>query len=156
MLGGHPGFSDYALKGVDFDLRKHDPCDAYGEVDFTVCTAPEGDNYARYRVRMDEMRESINIVRQCLAKLPEGDVQAKLPRNLKPPAGEAYAWVEAPRGIFGAYVVSDGSNQPMRVRFRSPSFVNMSALNRMCAGGKLADIVATLGSIDIVLGEIDR
>jgi len=152
------GLSGPTLRGsgVDFDLRKHDPCDAYDDVEFTVCTAPEGDCFARYRVRMDEMRESIKIVRQCLAKMPEGDVLARLPRVVKPPAGEAYARVEAPRGIFGVFVVSDGSNQPMRVHFRSPSFVNLSALNRMCAGGKLADIVAVLGSIDIVLGEIDR
>lgn len=152
------GLSGPTLRGsgVDYDLRKHDPCDAYGDVDFKVCTAPEGDCFARYRVRMDEMRESIKIVRQCLAKMPEGDVLAKLPRAIKPPAGEAYARVEAPRGIFGVFVVSDGSNQPLRVRFRSPSFVNMSAMNQMCAGGKLADIVAVLGSIDIVLGEIDR
>jgi NADH-quinone oxidoreductase subunit D len=152
------GMSGPSLRGsgVDFDLRKHDPCDAYSEVDFKVITRPEGDTFARYRVRMDEMRESISIVRQCLAKMPDGDVQTKLPARLKPPAGEAYARVEAPRGIFGVYVVSDGSPNPMRVRFRSPSFVNMSALNTMCAGGKLADVVAVLGSIDIVLGEIDR
>jgi len=152
------GLSGPSLRGsgVDFDLRKDDPCDAYGLVDFTVCTAPEGDCFARYRVRMDEMTESIRIVRQCLAKLPAGEVQAKLPARLRPPAGEAYARVEAPRGIFGVYVVSDGSPNPLRVRFRSPSFVNLSALNQMCAGGKLADVVAVLGSIDIVLGEVDR
>ncbi len=152
------GLSGPSLRGsgVAFDVRKDDPCDAYGDVQFNVCTAPEGDCFARYRVRMDEMRESIRIVRQCLAAMPEGDVQGKVPRVIKPPAGEAYARVEAPRGLFGVYVVSDGSAHPLRVRFRSPSFVNLSALNQMCAGGKLADVVAVLGSIDIVLGEVDR
>ncbi len=153
------GLSGPSLRGsgVAFDVRKTDPCDAYNEVDFKVITAAEGDCFARYRVRMDEMYESIKIVRQCLPHLQEpGEVMAKLPRALKPPAGEAYARVEAPRGDFGVFVVSDGSASPVRVRFRSPSFANLSALNRMCAGGKLADVVAVLGSIDIVLGEVDR
>jgi NADH-quinone oxidoreductase subunit D len=142
--------------GVPFDLRVDDPYDAYPEVDFAVATATAGDCFARYDVRMREMTESIKIVRQCLQRLEPGDVQAKLPRVLKPPAGQAYARVEAPRGDFGVLVVSNGTANPARVHFRSPSFVNLSALNRMCGGCKLADVVAILGSIDIVLGEVDR
>jgi NADH-quinone oxidoreductase subunit D len=153
------GLSGPTLRGsgVAFDVRKADPYDAYGELDFNVITAQEGDCFARYRVRMDEMRESLNIVRQCLPRLQvPGEVSAKLPRVIKPPAGEAYARVEAPRGDFGVFVVSDGSASPVRLRFRSPSFANLSALDHMCRGMKLADVVAILGSIDIVLGEVDR
>ncbi|MHB9022848.1 MAG: NADH-quinone oxidoreductase subunit D [Armatimonadota bacterium] len=142
--------------GVAYDVRKIEPYDAYGDIDFNACTQTGCDVFARYQVRMDEMRESIRIIRQCLAKMPDGDVQTKLPRVIKPPAGEAYAHVEAPRGDFGVFVVSDGTANPVRVRFRSPSFANLSALDTMCRGVKLADIVAILGSIDIVLGEVDR
>lgn len=143
--------------GVAFDVRKDDPYDAYSEVEFKVITAQTGDCMARYQVRLLEMREAIKIVRQCLARLEEsGEVLAKLPRILKPPAGEAYCRVEAPRGDFGVFVVSDGSATPTRVRFRSPSFIHLSAMNLMCQGMKLADVVAILGSIDIVLGEVDR
>ena len=142
--------------GVAFDVRKDDPYEAYGECDFTVATRPAGDCYARYQVRLDEMRSSIRIIRQCLGKMEAGEVQAKMPRAIKPPAGEAYVHVEAPRGDYGVYVVSDGSASPARLHFRSPSFVNLSALDKMCRGAKLADVVAVLGSIDIVLGEVDR
>jgi len=153
------GLSGPTLRGsgVAFDVRRDDPYEAYSEVDFTVCTATGGDCFARYRVRMDEMRESIKIVRQCLQRMDTGgEVMAKVPKIIKPPAGEAYARVEAPRGDFGVFVVSDGGTNPVRVRFRSPSFVNLSALDRLCRGVKLADAVAILGSIDIVLGEVDR
>jgi len=142
--------------GLAFDVRKDDPYDAYGDIDFNVITEPAGDCMARYLVRINEIRESIKIIRQCLQRMEPGEVQAKVPRNLKPPAGEAYSRVEAPRGDFGVYVVSDGSASPVRVRFRSPSFANLSALDRLCRGVKIADVVAILGSIDIVLGEVDR
>ncbi|MHB9133060.1 MAG: NADH-quinone oxidoreductase subunit D [Armatimonadota bacterium] len=152
------GLSGPSLRGsgVNFDLRKLEPFDAYADVDFDVCVQQGCDVFARYLVRMAEIRESIKIIRQCLDRMPDGEVQAKLPRVIKPPAGEAYARVEAPRGNFGVFVVSDGSSSPMRVRFRSPSFANLSALDYMCRGVKIADIVAILGSIDIVLGEVDR
>lgn len=152
------GMSGPSLRGsgVPFDLRKDQPYDAYDEIDFNVVTATTGDCFARYQVRVQEMRESVKIIRQCLDKMPEGEVQTKLPRALKPAAGEAYARVEAPRGDFGVYVISDGTANPTRVRFRSPSFANLSALDHMCRGMKLADLVAILGSIDIVLGEVDR
>jgi NADH-quinone oxidoreductase subunit D len=143
--------------GPALDLRKDDPYECYGEVDFDVATDTGGDCWGRYVVRVREMHESLRIIRQLLPRLQEpGDVQAKVAKVIKPPAGESYAHVEAPRGIFGTYVVSDGSANPVRVRFRSPSFANLSALNTMCAGMKLADVVAILGSIDIVLGEVDR
>jgi len=153
------GLSGPSLRGsgVAFDLRKDEPFDAYGDVDFNVITAEGGDCFARYQVRLGEMRESIKIIRQCLQHMHEaGEVLAKLPRVLKPPVGESYARVEAPRGNFGVFVVSDGSTSPARVRFRSPSFANLSALDYMCRGVKLADVVAILGSIDIILGEVDR
>jgi NADH-quinone oxidoreductase subunit D len=152
------GLSGPTLRGsgVPYDIRKIEPYDAYGDVEFAVATREAGDCFARYEVRLDEMRESIKIVRQCLDKMPAGEVLGKAPRVIKPAAGEAYARVEAPRGLFGVFAVSDGTANPMRVRFRSPSFANLSALDHMCRGVKLADVVAVLGSIDIVLGEIDR
>lgn len=152
------GLSGPSLRGsgVAFDVRKDEPYEAYGEVDFSAVTEPAGDCMARYLVRINEIRESIKIIRQCLNLMEPGEVAAKLPRVLKPAAGEAYARVEAPRGDFGVFVVSDGSTNPVRVRFRSPSFANLSALDRLCRGVKIADVVAILGSIDIVLGEVDR
>jgi NADH-quinone oxidoreductase subunit D len=105
---------------------------------------------------MAEMRQSLRIIEQCLDRLPEGDVMAKVPRAIRPPAGEAYGRVESPRGDFGCWVVSDGGPQPTRVRFRTPSFYNLAALPRMLRGWKIGDVVAILGSIDIVLGEVDR
>ncbi len=98
----------------------------------------------------------MRIIEQCLDRLPEGPVLAKVPRAVRPPEGEAYGRVESPRGEFGCYVVSDGGPRPVRVRFRAPSFFNMGALPRMLQGWKIADVVAILGSLDIVLGEIDR
>lgn len=152
------GLSGPSLRGsgVPFDLRQDAPYDAYGDIGVQVVTAEGGDCFARYQVRLGEMRESLRIIRACLQRLPAGDVQAKVPRAIKPPPGEAYVRVEAPRGDFGVYLVSDGSAQPARVRFRSPSFANLSALDAMCRGVKIADVVAILGSIDIVLGEVDR
>jgi NADH-quinone oxidoreductase subunit D len=152
------GLSGPTLRGsgVPYDIRKIEPYDAYHEVEFQVATREAGDCFARYEVRLDEMRESISIVRQCLAMMPDGEVLGKTPRVVKPAAGEAYARVEAPRGLFGVFAVSDGTANPLRVRFRSPSFANLSAMDHMCRGVKLADVVAVLGSIDIVLGEIDR
>lgn len=152
------GLSGPTLRGsgVPYDIRKIEPYDAYGDVEFTVCTRETGDCFARYEVRMDEMYESVKIVRQCLEKMPDGEVLGKTPRVVKPAAGEAYARVEAPRGLFGVYAISDGTANPARMRFRSPSFANLSATDFLCRGVKLADVVAILGSIDIVLGEIDR
>jgi len=142
--------------GVPFDLRRAEPYEVYGRLDFAIATEPTCDCMGRYRVRMEEMRQSVRIIEQCLDLMPQGEVLAKLPRAIRPPEGEAYGRVESPRGEFGCYVVSDGSAQPVRVRLRAPSFYNLAALPRMVQGWKIGDVVAVLGSIDIVLGEIDR
>lgn len=154
------GLSGPSLRGsgVAYDIRKTEPCDAYGEMVFDVATSDRGDCFGRYLVRLEEMRQSMSIVRQCLRRMRDcdGEVLAKLPRVLKAPVGEVYARVESSRGDFGVFVVGDGGPKPARLRFRSPSFANLSALNHMCRGMKIADVVAILGSIDIVLGEVDR
>jgi NADH-quinone oxidoreductase subunit D len=105
---------------------------------------------------MEEMRQSCRIIRQALDRLPEGEVRAKVPKYIKPPAGEVYHVVESPRGEQGFYIVSKGTEMPYRVRFRAPSFVNLQALPTMCRGRLIADVVAIIGSIDIVLGDVDR
>jgi len=142
--------------GVRYDVRRAEPYEAYPRLDFEVVTAPTCDCMGRYLVRMGELRQSLRILRQCLDQLPAGEVMAKVPRLLRPPAGEAYGRVESPRGDFGCFVVSDGGPQPVRVRFRAPSFFHLAALPRMLLGWKIGDVVAILGSIDVVLGEVDR
>ena len=142
--------------GVNFDVRRAEPYEAYGQLDFEVVTYPTCDCLGRYLVRMGEMRESVRIIGQCVDRLPEGEVRAKVGRVVKPPAGEAYGRVESPRGEFGCYVVSDGGTSPVRVRLRAPSFFHLAALPQMLRGWKMGDVVAILGSIDIVLGEVDR
>ncbi|MSO19625.1 MAG: NADH-quinone oxidoreductase subunit D [Acidobacteria bacterium] len=142
--------------GVKFDLRKAQPYAAYAEVDFDIPVGENGDTFDRYVVRMEEMRQSIRIARQCLDKLPEGPVMAKVPKIMKPPVGEVYHAIEAPKGELGYHVVSDGSTQPYRIRVRPPSFINLQALDRMVRGLLVADVVAVIGTIDIVLGEVDR
>jgi NADH-quinone oxidoreductase subunit D len=142
--------------GVAFDLRKAAPYAAYDRFEFDVAVDDGCDCTARYLVRIEEMRQSLRIIRQAMEALPEGPVTAKVPRVLKPEAGEAYSRTEAPRGDFGVYVASDGTTNPARVRFRAPCFTNISALPYMLKGWKIADVVAILGSIDIVLGDSDR
>ncbi len=167
--------------GPDWDLRKTNPYSSYEKFDFQVPTRTEGDVYARYLVRVQEMRESLKIVRQALEGLPEGPIKADAPHVVLPdrekmktemealiyhfkivtegfrvPPGEVFQAVESPRGMMGYYVVSDGSSHPYRMHVRSPSFANLEALPRMVEGRLIADVVACIGSIDIVLGEIDR
>jgi NADH-quinone oxidoreductase subunit D len=142
--------------GVAFDVRRAEPYEVYNRLDFEVATQPTCDCMGRYLVRMEEMRESVRIIDQCLAQLPDGEVMAKVGRTIRPAAGEAYGRVESPRGDFGCFVVSDGGPQPMRVRLRAPSFFHLGVLPRMLQGWKMGDVVAILGSIDIVLGEVDR
>jgi len=142
--------------GVAFDLRKAAPYAAYDRFDFDVAVDDGCDCLARYLVRIEEMRQSLRIIRQALGALPYGPVMAKVPKVLKPDPGEAYARTEAPRGDFGVYLASDGSSNPSRVRFRAPCFVNISALPAMLEGAKIADAVAVVGSIDVVLGDSDR
>lgn len=142
--------------GVKWDIRKAQPYSGYENYDFEVPTRDNGDTYDRYIVRMQEMRQSVRIVRQAVAGIPAGPIMAKVGKVIKPPVGEAYVSIEAPKGELGYYVVSDGSTQPYRVRIRPPSFVNLQALDRMCRGALVADVVAIIGTTDIVLGEVDR
>jgi NADH-quinone oxidoreductase subunit D len=167
--------------GVDWDLRRDMPYGGYEKLEFKVPLATEGDVYARYQVRMAELRESIGMVKQAIANLPDGPVKADAPKIVLPdrekmktqmeslihhfkivtegftvPEGEVYQGVESPRGEMGYYVVSDGTAKPYRVHMRSPCFANLNALGVMCEHNLLADVVAAIGSIDIVLGCVDR
>ncbi len=143
--------------GVAWDLRKALPYEAYGEVDFDIPTRENGDTYDRYLVRMEEMRQSARIVRQCLEKLPEGPIMAKRPRVLKAPKeSEAYFSIEGPKGEIGFYLVGDGTPNPYRCHVRAPSFINLQVLPELTRGQLLADLVALIGTTDIVLGEVDR
>ncbi|HAY85989.1 MAG TPA: NADH-quinone oxidoreductase subunit D [Chloroflexi bacterium] len=142
--------------GVPYDIRRAEPYGIYDEFDFDVAVRYHGDTYDRYIIRMDEVRQSIRILQQALKRIPEGPVLLKNPYNIRVPEGEAYGRVEAPKGELGFYLVSDGTANPFRYHIRSPSFINLTALEKMSIGMKIADVVAILGSIDIVLGEVDR
>jgi NADH-quinone oxidoreductase subunit D len=142
--------------GVKWDLRKAQPYSGYEQYDFEIPIGKNGDTFDRYTVRMEEMRQSVRIIRQALERIPDGPIMAKIPKVIKPAVGEAYVSIEAPKGELGFFVVSDGSPQPYRVRIRPPSFVNLQALDRMARGALVADLVAIIGTIDIVLGEVDR
>jgi NADH-quinone oxidoreductase subunit D len=167
--------------GVKWDLQKAQPYSSYDKFDFEIPTRPEGDVYARYLVRVAEMRESLKIVRQAMEGLPEGPVKAKAPHivlpdresmktsiealiyhfkivseGFHPPVGEVYQAIESPRGELGFYIVSNGSPKPWRCHVRAPSFANLQALPKIIAGRLIADVVACIGSIDVILGEIDR
>jgi NADH-quinone oxidoreductase subunit D len=142
--------------GVKWDLRKAQPYSGYEQYDFEIPTGHNADTYDRYTVRMQEMRQAVRIVRQAVDRLEPGAIMGKVPKVIKPPVGEAYVSIEAPKGELGYFVVSDGSTNPYRVRVRPPSFVNLQALDKMCRGSLIADIVAIIGTIDIVLGEVDR
>jgi NADH-quinone oxidoreductase subunit D len=167
--------------GVDIDLRRDMPYCSYEKFQFKVPVATEGDVFARYMCRVLELRESIGIVQQALAGMPEGPVKADAPKVVLPdrekmktqmealiyhfkiitegfavPEGEVYHAVESPRGEMGYYIVSDGTAKPYRVHMRAPSFANLQVLQKMCEGRLIADVVAAIGSIDIVLGDIDR
>ncbi len=146
--------------GVAFDLRRADPYSIYDRFDFKVVTRPEGDTYARYQVRLGEIRQSLKILEQALKQIDDtqaGDIlSVKKAWLLRPPKGEAYGRTETPKGELGFYLVSDGTATPYRYHVRSPSFINLGALGEMCKGYKVADVVAILGSIDITMGEVDR
>jgi NADH-quinone oxidoreductase subunit D len=153
------GLSGPALRGsgVPRDVRKDEPYAAYAELDFRVPIGTAGDTYDRYLVRIEEFHQSIRIIRQALDGLPEGPIIGKVPRLLRPPAGETYHAIESPKGEIGFFIVSDGkSNTPYRFRVRPPSFCNLQALPRLVKGHLVSDVVALIGSIDIVLGEVDR
>jgi NADH-quinone oxidoreductase subunit D len=142
--------------GVKWDLRKAQPYSGYEQYDFKIPTGENGDTFDRYMVRMEEMRQSIRIIRQAVERIPEGPIMGKVPKVVKPPVGEVYVSIEAPKGELGYFIVSDGSTQPYRVRVRPPSFVNLQSLDKMARGSLVADVVAIIGTIDIVLGEVDR
>ncbi len=170
--------------GVNYDIRKKVPYDAYNEIDFDVPLGSNGDVYDRYRCRMEELRQSIRIIEQCLSKLPKGEILGKdAPEiDMSPtghrklvgisslwganiafseefntmPAGEIYSAIEAPKGELGFYIISDTSGKPYRMRLRSPSYVHAGAIPRLCKGHMIADVIAIIGTIDIVMGECDR
>jgi NADH-quinone oxidoreductase subunit D len=177
------GLSGPSLRGsgVDWDIRKTQPYSSYDKFDFKVATHPGGDVYARYLVRVEEMRQSLRIVQQAMEGLPEGPVKANAPHivmperesmktsiealiyhfkivteGFHPPVGEVYQAIESPRGELGFYMVSDGSPKPFRCHVRAPSFANLQALPKLIEGRLIADVVACIGTIDIVLGEVDR
>ncbi len=152
------GLSGPALRGsgVAWDIRKARPYAAYADMDFDIPLGENGDTYDRYLVRLEEMRQSRRIIDQALEGLPDGPVNAKLPKVVKPPVGDYYHSIEGPKGEIGCYLVSDGTAQPWRVRVRPPSLINLQALKTLCIGHLVADVVAIIGTLDIVLGEIDR
>ncbi|HEV8385464.1 MAG TPA: NADH-quinone oxidoreductase subunit D, partial [Candidatus Acidoferrales bacterium] len=142
--------------GVKWDIRKAMPYAAYEQYEFEIPTGQNGDTYDRYLVRMQEMRQSTRICLQAVEDIPAGPIMGKVGKVLKPPVGEVYHSIEAPKGELGYYIVSDGTTQPYRVRVRPPSFVNLEALDKMIKGHLVADVVAIIGTLDIVLGEVDR
>src|ERR1700685_1446366 len=142
--------------GVKWDLRKAQPYANYKNFDFDIPIGQSGDTYDRYLVRMAEFRQSLRIIQQAVDALPEGPIMAKVPKVMKPPAGEVYHSIEAPKGELGYFIVSDGSTQPHRVAGRPPSFVDLEALDMMVRGALVADVIAVIGTLDIVLGEVDR
>jgi NADH-quinone oxidoreductase subunit D len=152
------GFTGPSLRGSDakIDLRRDAPYSVYQQLDFEIPSGRNGDTWDRCKVRMDEMRQSVHILKQAMRNIPEGDIITKVPKIIKIPPGEYYGAVEGPRGEVGFYIVSDGSNKPYRVKMRVPSFSNLSGLRDMVIGLKLADIVAVMGSLDLVIPEIDR
>jgi NADH-quinone oxidoreductase subunit D len=144
--------------GVNYDLRKVDGYGLYPRYDFRVPLGDHGDTYDRYMIRILEMRESIKILERALADIPAGpimDPKAKI-RGFRPKPGEAYGRIEGPKGEIGFYLISDGGPNPYRYRVRPPSLINLTVLEDMCLGHSIADAVIILGSIDIVLGEVDR
>jgi NADH-quinone oxidoreductase subunit D len=177
------GFSGVMLRstGLAWDLRRAQPYECYSEVDFKIPVGTKGDCYDRYLIRMEEMRQSTWIMKQCIEKMPTGPVlsddrkvvppkRGEMKRSMEAlihhfklftegyhvPAGEVYAAVEAPKGEFGVYLVADGSNRPYRCKIRAPSYAHLQAMDFLCKGHMLADVPSVLGSIDVVFGEIDR
>lgn len=167
--------------GVDFDLRREQPYDIYNELDFKVPVGTYGDCYDRYFIRVEEMRQSLNIIQQCLNKIPAGPIKTDDQKITPParlqmkqsmealihhfklysegytvPAGETYAAVEAPKGEFGVYLVSNGTTRPYRCKIKSPGFTHLQGLDFMTQGHLIADVVTTIGTQDIVFGEVDR
>jgi NADH-quinone oxidoreductase subunit D len=142
--------------GINWDLRKADPYSIYDRFEFDIPVGEVGDCYDRYRVRIEEMRQSLRIIEQAMKQVPAGPVRADVPHLIRPPAGEAYAHIEAPKGELGFYLVSDNSIAPYRCHVRPTSLINLSALREMVKGWKVADLIIIFGSIDITMAEVDR
>jgi NADH-quinone oxidoreductase subunit D/NADH-quinone oxidoreductase subunit C/D len=142
--------------GVQCDIRKLYPYEVYDKVQFDEIIESDGDSFARYMVRMKEMHQSLSIVEQLIDNIPEGDFQAKTKVVLKVPKGEYYVRVETARGELGVYLISDGSASPYRIKYRSPGFSNLSALNKMATGYKIGDLVAIMATLDLVIPDLDR
>ena len=142
--------------GVSSDIRKIYPYSGYDKLVFDEILEKGGDSYARYLIRIKEMNQSVIIIEQLIDQIPEGDIQAKTKAVLKLPKGEFYTRVETARGELGVYIVSEGGTTPYRIKFRSPGFSNLSALNHMAKGGKIGDLMATMGTLDLVIPDIDR
>ena len=147
--------------GVNWDLRKNEPYSIYDKFDFDVplgegTMGTIGDTWDRYYVRVLEMRESAKIIRQACAQLPDGDVHEAIPKKIRPAVGEVYGRYESARGDVGFYIISNGKNIPLRVKMRSPAYCNLSVLSEIAEGWMISDVIAILGRLDIVLGEIDR
>jgi NADH-quinone oxidoreductase subunit D len=142
---------------VKWDLRKANPYEIYDELDFEIPIGATGDTFDRYLVRVKEMKESIKIINQCVKLIKPGPVRNEdVPLVIRAPENEAYAAVEGPKGELGFYLVSDGGISPYRCKIRAPSFMNLTLLKEMAIGGKIGDLIVNFGSIDIVLGEVDR
>lgn len=142
--------------GFSCDVRKHNPYSAYPYIKFDEKLGTDGDSFMRWKLRMDEMRESLNIIEQLIDNIPEGDFAVKMKGVIKLPEGEFYQRVETARGEFGVYIVSDGKKSPYRVKFRSPGFSNLFAINHIAKGWKIADLVAIMATFDLVIPDIDR
>ncbi|PAE43527.1 NADH-quinone oxidoreductase subunit D [Bacillus sp. 7884-1] len=142
--------------GVKWDLRKDEPYSIYDRFDFNIVTRDEGDCLARYHVRLEEIEESLKILEQACEQFPaEGEIMAKVPKIIKAPKGEAFVRIESPRGEIGCYISSDGKKEPYRLKFRRPSFYNLQILPKLLVGENIANLIAILGAVDIVLGEVD-
>ncbi|MEH6991247.1 NADH-quinone oxidoreductase subunit D [Neobacillus drentensis] len=142
--------------GVKWDLRKDEPYSIYDRFDFNTVTREEGDCLARYHVRLEEIEESLKILEQACEQFPaEGEIMAKVPKIIKAPKGEAFVRIESPRGEIGCYISSDGKKEPYRLKFRRPSFYNLQILPKLLVGENIANLIAILGAVDIVLGEVD-
>lgn len=143
--------------GFGWDWRKSDPYEVYDRLEFDIPVGVHGDNYDRFRVRMEEIRQSLRIIEQCIQQIEPGPIRTQLPLLLRPDSGtEAYGRVESPKGELGFYLVSDGSIAPYRCRIRSPSLINLTVLRELLVGSKLADMIVTFGTIDVNMGEVDR
>lgn len=142
--------------GVKWDLRKNEPYSIYDRFDFDVPVRTEGDAWARYHCRLEEIEESLKILEQAVEQIPaEGEIIAKVPKIIKAPKGEAFVRIESPRGEIGCYIASDGKKEPYRLKFRRPSFYNLQILPKLLKGQNMSNLIAVLGAIDIVLGEVD-